>query len=70
MKFEECSVFKVGDKVRMKPARKNSTISYKAVGGKVLTIKEIFPQLAYSCTFEEIDEPNTVYRLQDVAERL
>lgn len=63
MKFED---YKAGDKVIMKPATKRSSVGYEKVGGKTLTIKEIFPQYAWTCTFEEIDEEGTIYRMKDI----
>jgi hypothetical protein len=61
--------YKVGDRVIMKPARPNSSIGYKNVCGRVMTIKEIIPQLDWACTFEEQDEENTVYRMKDILRR-
>lgn len=64
----DVTTLNVGDKVRMKPARKDSSLGYKQVGGKVLTIKEILPCFDWACRFVEIDEEHTVYRMKDIQE--
>ena len=59
---------KAGDKVRLKPARKNSSLGYEKVAGQVLTIKKVFPQYDWACTFEEDPDPHTIYRMKDIME--
>ena len=66
MKAEEFKTLKAGDKVLMKPARKESSIDYALVGGMVVTIREILPQYAWACAFEEVRDPLQIFRCKDI----
>lgn len=66
MKAKEFKALKAGDKVLMKPARKDSTIGYALVGGKVVTIREVLPQYAWACAFEEVRDPLQIFRCKDI----
>lgn len=57
--------YHVGDRVTLKPARRNSSFGYKEMCGRTLTIKEIFPQYQGACSFEE-SEDDSLFRLQDL----
>ena len=57
--------YHAGDRVTLKPAFKTSSIGYKEMCGKTLTIKEIFPQYQGACSFEE-SEDDSLFRLQDL----
>lgn len=68
MKYEEFKALKAGDKVIMKPTRSTSSTGYAVTAGKILTIKEILPQYAWACTFEETDA-DTLFRMQDILKK-
>ncbi len=60
-------IYKVGDKVRLKPARKSSSRGYAAAAARVLTIKKIWPQYDWACSFEEYGD-DCLFRLKDIKE--